>query len=72
MQIQPPVTRDELYLEFRRLGYRRVIELYGLSVLLQHHTIDAIVWTAWHAEEVGERTLYYRKSHLRALLCSAS
>ena len=72
MQIQPPVTNEELYLAFRRIGYRRVIELYGLSALLQHHTIDDIVWTAWHADEVGERTIYYRKSQLRALICSVS
>ena len=50
-----PETREELFDEFSRYGYRGVIERCGLLNLLQHHTIDAIVWTAWHADEVAER-----------------
>lgn len=67
-----PETRDELYLEFRRLGYRTTLEVYGAGHLLQRFTVDDIVWTAWHAHEVGERTVYYRKKRLRALLCSTT
>ena len=67
-----PETREELFDEFSRYGYRGVIERCGLLNLLQHHTIDAIVWTAWHADEVAERTVYHRKRQLRNLLRLAS
>lgn len=67
-----PDTPDELFDAFSRYGYRGTIERFRLLSLSQRFTIDEITWTAWRAHEVGERTIYYRKRHLRALLCAAS
>lgn len=64
-----PRTPDELRDAFERHGYRKTIETYGAAPLTRHFTVNEIVWIAWDAREVEERTVYYRKKKLRSLVC---
>lgn len=68
--MKTPETREELYLAFRRLGYQRTIDLYGIGPLTRRFTARVIVDMAWHAHEVDERTNYRRRRQIESLVCA--